>query len=54
MSNYIKFTSCKYEVSKPDQDGEICIEFGEELNMIWLTKEDVLLLLSIFKEEINK
>lgn len=51
MSNYIKFTSRKYEVSKPDKDGEIAIDLGEERNMIWLTKEDVLLLLSRFDKD---
>lgn len=51
MTNYIEFTSRKYEASKPDKDREIAIEFNEGLNTIWLTKEDVLLLLSRFDEE---
>jgi hypothetical protein len=50
MNNWIK-TSRDYEISAPDKDNEIAIDLGGELIMLWLTKEDVLLLLSRFDKE---
>ena len=36
------------DVSLPDLDNEICIEFNEETTRIYLSKEDVLKLLERF------
>jgi len=38
----------KYDVSLPDKENEICIEFNEETTRIYLSKEDVLKLLERF------
>jgi hypothetical protein len=49
--NYIELTSRNYEVYPPDRDNEICVEWTNDADRIFLTKEDVLLLLSRFDKE---
>ena len=39
-------TSRGYDVSGPDSDGDMCIEFDVETNIIWLTRRDVEMLLA--------
>ena len=39
-------TSRGYEVTGPDRDGDMCVEFDVETNIIWLTRRDVEMLLS--------
>jgi hypothetical protein len=39
-------TSRGYEVTGPDKDGDMCIEFDVETNIIWLTRRDVEMLLA--------
>jgi hypothetical protein len=39
-------TSRGYEVTGPDKDGDMCIEFDTETNIIWLTRRDVEMLLA--------
>ena len=38
-------TSRGYEVTGPDKDGDMCIEFNVDTNIIWLTRRDVEMLL---------
>ena len=39
-------TSRGYEVTGPDKDGDMCVEFNTETNIIWLTRRDVEMLLA--------
>ena len=39
-------TSRGYDVTGPDNDGDMCIEFDADTNIIWLTRRDVEMLLA--------
>ena len=39
-------TSRGYDVSGPDKDGDMCIEFDVDTNIIWLARRDVEMLLA--------
>ena len=45
---YFDKTHRDYEISGPDKDGEIELEWNNENNRIWLNKEDIMKLLKRF------